>query len=131
MDKIWSMFHMLQLVGNLKNIESIRLSPSVSKLIEVLESATNFKIFQIPIVKQWLNKLFKAIKDFESIFIALTFFNFLLILAFCFLCSLHKTLTKKFPKFLKYTKEKLFWNGVIRPKILMYYPICITIFSEI
>ena len=122
---------MLQLIGNIKHLESIRLTPSVSMFINIVESSTNFQVFQNPIVKPFFDKIMEKMIKFNNILIAISFVNVIIILAFCLFGSSYKLLKNKYSQKLKEIKNKLCWSSIIRTKTLMYFPICYSIFSHI
>jgi len=54
MNRVWSLYLMLQLACNIKDIQSIRIPGNIEMLITAMYNVSNFKLFEAPYMKKKL-----------------------------------------------------------------------------
>ena len=55
-EQIFSLYLMMQLIGNIKNLKNVVLPGSIIPILHIVQQASNFQLFSIPFVKEYLDK---------------------------------------------------------------------------
>ena len=103
----------------------------------IVESSSNFELFSNPNMVEYKDKAFEKVPSFLKFIIDLEIVNltFIIVLPFIFMVILIMKLNKKAHDFLKLkwisVKKFLLWSSIIRPRILVYFIVCIKTFKQI
>lgn len=120
---IWSLFSMLQLVANIRNLKQIPVPANAAMVIDMVDKVVNFKLTEQQFFKDHVSSRLGAARDFVEaqgvVPVALGGFLFLILVA-----VLMGYCAKKCPgmaDFIESLKAKLMWSSVFRSVIQGYF----------
>lgn len=123
MDLIWGLFNMMDLIQNLRNFEKIKLPGNVDMILQTIDRTVNFKITEIPAVKEFLITYTPIIRNTlkgDGMFWVALLIMFTCILIF-YTCLNMKRKHPCIEKISKKILDALMWSTVIRALLQGYF----------
>jgi hypothetical protein len=119
MNRVWSLYLMLQIACNIEQIHGIFIPESVLTIVHAMYNVSNFKLFQTDLVKEWLriyvfgtNRKLQAIIFEQGILV-----TGLIGLSIFGLFVLFAVKVIKSEKLSNALKKKIMWSPVLRGQI--------------
>ena len=133
MDRVWSMYLMLQIVGNFVNLNCLQRPGNVEYVLFMAKKVSDFKIAEEPNVRNWAKQyIFKNLEYLQ--FLTLGQGSYLLALEFLIVIVLLIKLIQKIKqdgKLTKAIKRKIMWSSFFRGQIQFYFPVTLLVLTTL
>ena len=131
MNRVWSMYLMLQITSNLIHL-NLQLPGNAEYITFMTEQISYFKVTEEKNVQYWLKLyVFGNVEWLQQALLGQGTFVLtieVIVLVVVIIALVEKA--KRFPSLTEMIKRKVFWNSIIRGQIQFYFPVCCMVFKS-